>query len=295
MRTTRSTVAVPAAVATAGSDREPGAAARAPVGRMAVARRALHAEWTKLTTVPAQLWLAAAATGLMAAVGVLVAVTQHAPNCLAGTPCSAPDSTALALSGVYVAQLAAIMLGVALVASEYQPRVIRLTLAVCPRRGAVLAAKCAVGTAAVLAAGAAGVAGALLAAGSVLRARGLDTASYGDPALQRAAAGTLLYLLLVSLLAAGLAWALRHQAAAAGGTAALLYGPYLLSQIVPMSPHTLHVVLDVSPMTAGLAVQSAVAGAGTAPLAPWTGLGVLALYAAVSLALGRVLLQLRDG
>jgi ABC-2 type transport system permease protein len=295
MRTTRPAVAVDAVVATAGRDRESGTAARAPAGPMAVARRALHAEWTKLVTVPAQLWLAAAVTGLTAAVGLLVAVTQHAPNCPAGTPCSAPDSTALALSGVYVAQLAAIMLGVALVASEYQPRVIRLTLAACPRRGAVFAAKCAVGTAAVLAAGAAGVAAALLAGGAVLRARGLHTVSYGDPALQRAAVGTLLYLLLVSLLAAGLAWALRHQAAAAGGTAALLFGPYLVARIVPMPPHTLHVVLDMSPMTAGLAVQSAVAGAGTAPLAPWTGLGVLAVYAAVSLALGRVLLERRDG
>lgn len=295
MRTTRSPVALPGAVTTAGRDRESGAAARPPAGRMAAALRALHAEWTKLITVPAQLWLAAAVTGLMAAVGVLVAVTQHAPNCPAGRPCSAPDSTALALSGVYVAQLAAIMLGVALVASEYQPRVICLTLAACPRRGAVFAAKCAVGTAAVLAAGAAGVAAALLAGGAALRARGLDTVSYGDPALQRAAAGTLLYLLLVSLLAAGLGWALRRQAAAAGATAALLFGPYLVSQIVPMSSHTLHLVLDMSPMTAGLAVQSAVAGAGTAPLAPWTGLGVLALYAGVSLALGRLLLELRDG
>ncbi|MEE4544902.1 hypothetical protein V2S66_23415 [Streptomyces sp. V4-01] len=258
------------------------------------ARRALHAEWTKLVTVPGQLWLAVAVAGLMTGVGVLVGAVQRAPNCPVAAACPAPDTTALALSGVYVAQLAAIMMGVALVASEYQPRVILLTLAACPRRGAVFAAKSAVGTATVCAAGAAGVAGALAAGGALLGVRGLDTASFGDPALQRAAAGTLLYLLLVGLLAAGLAWALRHQAAAAGSTAALLYGPYLISRIVPMPPHTLHAVQDLSPMTAGLAVQSAASGAGTAPLGPWAGLGVLALYTGASLALGRVLLEYRD-
>jgi ABC-2 type transport system permease protein len=181
------------------------------------ARQALHAEWTKLVSVPAQSWLLVAITGLMTGAGALVAATQRPPHCPAGTPCPMPDTTALALSGVYFAQLAAIVLAVALVSSEYQPRVILLTLAARPRRGAVFTAKTAVAAAGVLAAGAAGVAGALAGAGAVLGARGLHAVSWGDPALQRAAAGTLSYLLLVGLLAAGLAWALRHQAAAAGG------------------------------------------------------------------------------
>jgi ABC-2 type transport system permease protein len=46
-------------------------------------------------------------------------------------------------------------------------------------------------------------------------------------------------------------------------------------------------------MTAGLAIQTTT-GAGTAPLAPWTGLAVLAAYAAGALAIGWTLLQRRD-
>jgi ABC-2 type transport system permease protein len=82
---------------------------------------------------------------------------------------------------------------------------------------------------------------------------------------------------------------------AIGTVVALLYGPYLVTQIVAFPPHTLHAVQDGAPMLAGLAVQATVAGTGTAPLGPWSGLGVLAGYAAAALALGGVLFRRRDG
>lgn len=261
--------------------------------------RALRAEWTKLVTVPGQLWTLAAVAALMTAVGALVGAAQDPPNCPPHGPCPAPDTTALALSGVYLAQLAALMVAVALVCAEY-PRMIRVTLAAHPGRTGVLAAKAAVTLAAVLGAGAAGVAGSLLAGRAVLAARGFTaagghpTAALSDPALQRAALGTLLYLLLVTLMATGLAAVLRHQAAAAGTVAGLLYGPYVLTLVVPMSTRALHDVQRASPMTAGLAVQASHPGTGTAPLGPWAGLGVLAAYAAAALVLGWTVLRHRD-
>lgn len=261
--------------------------------------RALSAEWTKLVTVPGQLWTLAAVAGLMTGLGALVGAAQDPPRCAGHAPCPSPDTTALTLSGVYLAQLAAVMVAVALVSAEY-PRMIRVTLAAHPGRTGVLAAKAAVTFAAVLGAGAAGVAGALAAGRAVLAARGFTaasghpTAALSDPSLQRAALGTLLYLLLVTLLATGLTAVLRHQAAAAGAVAALLYGPYVLTLAVPMSARALHAVQKASPMTAGLAVQATPPGTGSAPLGPWAGLAVLAAYAAAALVTGWALLRYRD-
>ncbi|SEN75437.1 ABC transporter permease subunit [Actinacidiphila rubida] len=264
-------------------------------------RRALHAEWTKLVTVPAHLWTLAAVTAVLAAAGVLVAATQRPPDCGPGGGCAPQDITALVLSGVYLAQLAALAVAVALVSGEYQPRVILLTLAARPGRGTVLLAKAAVATAAVLVSAVLGVAAALAAGHEVLSARGF-TARAGrgpvplsDPALLRAAAGTVLYLVLVGVLALGAAWVLRHQAAAVGAVAGLLYGPFVASRIVPMPVHVLHAVQDASPMSAGLAAQSLVPGTGTAPIGPWSGLAVLAAWAAAALSAGWLMLERRDG
>jgi ABC-2 type transport system permease protein len=264
-------------------------------------RRALHAEWTKLVSVPAQLWTLAAVAGVMTGVGALVAATQRPPNCPPGPGCAMPDTTALTLSGVYLAQLAALAVAVTLVSGEYHPRVIVLTLAAQPGRSLVLVAKAVVGTAAVLGTALLGVAGALAAGRAVLVSRGFTgqggrgPVPLSDPALLRAALGTVLYLVLVAVLALGAGWVLRHQAAAAGSVAALLYGPFLLARIVPMPSRVLHAVQDASPMSAGLAVQSVVPGAGTAPIGPWAGLAVLTGYAAAALAAGWLLLVRRDG
>jgi len=264
-------------------------------------RRALHAEWTKLVSVPGQLWTLVAVAGVMAGAGALVASTQRPPDCPPGAPgCSLPDTTALTLSGVYLAQLAALAVAVTLVSGEYHPRVILLTLAAQPGRGTVLAAKAVVGTAAVLGTALLGVTGALVAGRQVLLARGFAgrgggaPAALSDPAVLRAGAGTVLYLVLVAVLALGAAWVLRHQAASAGAVAALLYGPFMVTRIIPMPDHVLHAVQDASPMSAGLSVLSAVPGSGTAPLGPWTGLAVLAAYAAAALGAGWLLLVRRD-
>ncbi|MDW6061090.1 hypothetical protein SAZ11_27560 [Streptomyces sp. FXJ1.4098] len=257
-------------------------------GRGLSAGRALRAEWTKLCTVPSQLWTLAALAALMAGVTALTAAGQGRPR---DTPA---DPVALVLSGVYAAQLAALAVGVALVASEYQPRVIRTTLAAHPGRTGVLAAKAAVVTAAVLGAGVPGVLGSVLAGRAVLAGRGYGTAALSDPELWRAAVGTLLYLALVALLGAGVAAVLRHAGVAVGATAALLYGPFLATKVVPMSTHALHLVQKASPMSAGLAAQTTLPGTGPAPLGPWAGLGVLAAWAGAALAVGWAGLRFRD-
>lgn len=263
-------------------------------------RRSVHAEWTKLRTVPGNLWTMLALAVLLVAVTALVTTGTEVPTCQPqSTGCKAKDTTALALSGVYFGQLAVILLGVAAMSSEYRPKMISTTLAANPRRATVFAAKATVVTVAALAVAIPGVLGSLLAGRAILAGRGFTAAAghaqqaLTDGPLQRAAIGSVLYLLLVGLLSVGLAAVVRQAGSAIGAVTTLLYGSYLFTLIVPMSTHTLHLVQRYTPMTAGLAVQTT-AGSGSAPMSPGAGLAVLAAYASVALALGCALLQRRD-
>jgi ABC-2 type transport system permease protein len=107
----------------------------------------------------------------------------------------------------------------------------------------------------------------------------------------RAAVGSVLYLALVALLALGVATAVRDSAVSIGLVLALLYlFPVIGSALSPdWSRH----LQQIGPMSAGLSVQ-ATAGLRSLPLAPWQGLGVLAVWAAGALIIGGVTLQLRD-
>jgi ABC-2 type transport system permease protein len=264
-------------------------------------RRSIHAEWTKLRTVPSNLWTMLAVTGLLVAVTALVTTGTEVPHCEPqSTDCATKDTTALALSGVYSGQLAVIILAVAAMSSEYRPMMIRTTLAANPRRATVFAAKAIVVTVAALAVALPGVLGSLLAGRAILAGRGFTVAAghaqqgLTEGSLQRAAIGTVLYLLLIGLLSLGVAAVVRHSGSAIGVIATLLYGSYLFTQIVPMSAHTLHLVQQYTPMTAGLAVQTTVEDSASTPISPVGGLAVLAAYAVVALAVGGVLLQRRD-
>ncbi|MER5440905.1 hypothetical protein [Streptomyces sp. NPDC002790] len=251
------------------------------------AGRAVRGEWTKLRTVPGQLWTVVSLTGAMVAFTALIAASAGKGQSGVLAP------TALSLSGVYLAQTAAALVAIAVVSCEY-PRMIRTTLAANPRRTTVFLAKAAVTVAAVLAAALPAALGSLAAGRTVLSGRsGFPQLPLSSPTLWRAALGTVVYLLLVALLAVGAALVVRHAAAAVGAVMALLYGPYLATLIIQMPEHVLHRVQKYSPMTAGLAVQTT-NGTGTAPLAPWTGIAVLAAYAGGALVIGWVALRRRD-
>ncbi|WP_238008958.1 ABC transporter permease [Dactylosporangium sp. AC04546] len=263
--------------------------------------RALLAEWTKLRTLPSSVWSLVAVAALMVGGGAAVVLVTDVPGCATDPRgCAVEDTAVLLLSGVHLAQIAAVAVGVALMCGEFQPRLLRTTLAMWPRRTGVFAAKTAVVGAAVLAAAAVGVGLAVIAGRPLLEAHGLTPAvGYPRPDLRsaelwRAAVGTALYVTLIALLALGIGAVLRHAGAAIGATLTLLYGPYVVTLLVPMSVTALHRVQSVLPMSAGLAVQTTVAGTGTAPLSPWGGLAVLGAYAASFLLLGAVLVAVRD-
>jgi ABC-2 type transport system permease protein len=255
--------------------------------------QALHAEWTKLRTTPGPGWLLAAAVAATVAVSALAAA---ATRCPAGIACPV-DTAKLSLTGIDLGQAVVAILGVLVISGEYSTGMIRSTLTAMPGRITVLAAKAAVLAGLVLAAGIIAVLGSLLAGRLLLPghgftvARGFPPLSLTDGPVLRAAAGSVLYLTLIALLALGIATAVRDSATAIGTVLGLLYLFPIIAQLV--DPDWYRHLEQIGPMTAGLAIQ-ATTGLRGLPIAPWAGLGVLAAWAATALLAGGLLLRLRD-
>lgn len=237
----------------------------------------LHAEWTKLRTVPGTGWLLAGIVALTVPLGALAAATMQPGG----------DPAKSALTGVALGQAIVAILAVATISGEYGTGMIHTTFTALPRRLEVLAAKGFVVAVLVLTAGAVAVAGSVLA-GHVLLPDGLPL----DGPVVRAATGSVLYLGLIALLSVGTAAVVRDAAAATGLVLGLLYLTPIITTLV--SDPTWYARLQkLSPMTAGLAVQATV-DVEALPIAPWSGLGVLALWAAAALVAGGLVLRLRD-
>jgi ABC-2 type transport system permease protein len=254
---------------------------------------AVHAEWTKLRTLPGTGWLLLAAAALTAAVGAVAANSVTCP----GGGCQL-DPAKVSLTGIDLGQAVVAIVAVTVISGEYSTGMIRLTLAATPRRGLVLAAKAAVVSVATLVTGAVAVLASVLAGGVLLGRHGISTAygyqalSLGSGPVLRAAAGSVLYLALIALFSLGVAAAVRDSAVAIGVVLALLYlFPIISSAITSPSWHR-HLE-QLSPMTAGLYIQ-ATANLGSLPLTPWQGLGVLAAWAAGAMLAGALLLRFRD-
>jgi ABC-2 type transport system permease protein len=255
---------------------------------------ALHAEWTKQRTLPGTLWLLAA-TALLSIAGGTAAVA--ATTCGVGTSCPV-DPTKLSLTGIQAGQAVVAILAVLAVSGEYSTGMIRTTLAAVPGRCTVLAAKAITITAPVLIAGATAVLGSLLAGRLLLPSRGF-TAAHGFAALSladgpvlRAAIGSVLYLVLIALLALGAATAVRDTAVAIGLVLGLLY-LFPVIAAAAASPHWQRHLDQIGPMTAGLDIQ-ATTNLRTLAVSPWAGLGVLAAWAVAALVAGGLLLCCRD-
>jgi ABC-2 type transport system permease protein len=254
---------------------------------------AVYAEWTKLRTLAGTAWLLVGTVALTVGVSVAVsAATHQSPGSGSGQ-----DPTKLALTGVDLGQAVIAVLAVLTISEEYGTGMIRTTLTATPRRLVLLGAKAANVAGLTVVAGALGIAGCLLAGRLLLPAAGFDPAhgyalvSIGRGLTLRAAAGSALYLVLIALLALGVATAIRDTAVSIGAVLALLYLPPLLAQLVsgPLRRH----IEQIAPMTAGRAIQ-ATTHLHNLPISPWAGLGVLAAWATASLVVGGVLLQRRD-
>jgi ABC-2 type transport system permease protein len=256
-------------------------------------REALHAEWTKLRTVPSTGWLLLTLIALTVGASALATEVEKCP-----ASCG-EDTIKLSLTGILLGQAAVAVLAVLVMSSEYSTGMIRITLTAVPRRATALAAKAIVLTGVVLAAGAVSVLGSVLAGRYILPANGF-TGALGSEALSlsagptlRAAGGSVLYLALIALFSLGLATALRDSGASIAVMLGVLYIVPILGDLGALDPRWERRFQQWGPMTAGLAIQ-ATRNLKTLPIGPWPGLGVLAAWAAAALLAGGLLLRLRD-
>jgi ABC-2 type transport system permease protein len=258
-------------------------------------RDALHAEWTKLRTVGGTAWLLAATIAATVAVSAAAAAATRCPS---GIACPV-DTPRLSLTGIEFGQAIVAILAVLAISGEYSTGMIRITLTAMPRRSAVLAAKAAVVAGLVLVAGTVAVLGSVLAGRLILpghgftAARGFPVLSLADGPVLRAAAGSVLYLALIGLFSLGVATIVRDSAVAIGTVLGLLYLAPIIAAAVASDPHWHDRIERYAPMPAGLAIQ-ATTGLHGLPISPWSGLGVLAAWAAAALLAGGLLLRLRD-
>ena len=258
----------------------------------------LHAEWTKLRTLASTWWLLLGAVAVTIAMGAAVTAGTHCPPSGCAAAQTGADPAKLSLSGVYLGQVIIALLAVLAVGGEYGTGMIRVTLAATPRRLVLLAAKAVVVAGWAVAAGLAAVLGSVLAGRVILPGRGLSAAngytvmSLANGPDLRAAGGSVLYLVLIALLAFGLTVAVRESAIGIGLVLGALYLFPIVSLVIP--DHVLSRHLEqIAPMTAGLYIQATVS-AQNLPLTPWQGLGILAAWTAGALFIGALLMRLRD-
>lgn len=102
----------------------------------------------------------------------------------------------------------------------------------------------------------------------------------------------MLYLALIALLSLGTAAVVRDPGVAIGTVLGLLYLFPLLAHVVT-DVHWRRRLQQLAPGNAGWAIQSTV-GLNQLPIGPWSGLGVLAAWAAGAVLAGFLMLRLGD-
>ncbi len=256
-------------------------------------REVLHAEWTKLRTLPGVIWLLTTVAVLTVAVGAIASASVTCPNAYCNQ-----DPAKVSLTGIELGQAVVAILAVLAISDEYSTGMIRVTFAAMPRRTTVLAAKAALVGGLTLLAGAVAVLSSVLIGRLIMpgngftAAHGYPTLSPTDASIARACVGSALYLALIALLSLGVATLVRDSAVAVGTVLGLLYLSPIIAQAIS-DPHWHDRIERYAPMSAGLAIQ-ATRNLGNLPIGPWEGLGVLAAWAAGALVVGGVVLRRRD-
>jgi hypothetical protein len=256
-----------------------------PSGRYGLAQAALM-EWIKLRSLRSTWWTLVVTVAGTVGIGLAVGLNSKDGSV---------DLTNNALAGVVPGLLLTGALGVLTMTSEYTSGTIRATLTALPRRRLVLAAKAAVFAAVTLIIGEAASFLAFFADAATLR-HGITPPTLGQPGVLRAVVATGAGICLIGLIGLGLGAIIRHSAAA---VAVLVAGIYVIAQVIGFVAHGAAAYMPILIVENSLGTTKPVScGADSAPcphfLSAWAGLGMLGLYAVVSLAVGGWLLARRD-
>jgi len=261
------------------------------------ALQALRSEWVKLRTVRSTAW------SLLVFVGISILFTSlltSGSSTEGGSPGHGGDNDIVldSLAGVWFGAIAAAVLAVLVITSEYSTGMIRTTLLANPRRRTVLAAKTVIVGGVVLVLGLATSAACFQIGQWFLRGNGFNydggypAVTLADHEALRAVLGTGVYLGLLAVFALGVGAVLRHTAGAITVVLAALLAPVIALNFLPDS--IAHWVERYCLMGAGLAIQQTVVRDDSIALSPERGLLVAAVYAAVPLLVALWLIGRRD-
>jgi ABC-2 type transport system permease protein len=255
----------------------------------------LRSEWTKFRTLRSSWW--SLGTMLVLSLGMSITLTavfsaQYHDNKLdAGNRLQFQNDTiGLFLQpGSSFGQLGCIVLGVLLIASEFSTGMIRATVLAAPRRTPVLAAKAAV-LAGVVFVLTEAIAWICFFAGSAI-VRNNVTVTLSTPGSLRAIIGFGLVMAMTALIALALGALLRHTAAA---IAIALGWNLVVPGLLGLIPGSLGRHLsDAMPSRAGQLIMDRTEDV-SAAYSQWTGLGIVALWTVVLLALAVWSIKKRD-
>jgi ABC-type transport system involved in multi-copper enzyme maturation permease subunit len=220
-------------------------------------------------------------------------------------PSGIGTTPAQTLAGAFIALIILVVIGAMVITAEYRRGLIRVTLAACPRRGRVLAAKAAVTGLVAFAAALAGTVVAVPAGQRVLRSHGVYLSPMTAVTELRMIVGTAAALAVCAVLAVAIGTIARRGAAAVAAVIALIAAPYVLAVSIPVLPlGAADWLMRVTPAAAFAVEQTVVQypqvddvyapAYGYFPLPAWAGFAVLCAWTAVFLALAALALNRRD-
>ncbi len=223
-----------------------------------------------------------------------------APGVVAGE--GANTTSGILMVGLSVGLIAIIVVAVLFITSEYRRGLIHTTLTATCGRGRVLAAKTVVVGMVSFVTALVAIAVAVPLSAHLLRGNGNYVFPVSTVTEMRVVVGGAAVFALTAITAVALGTILRNSAAAVSLGIIVLVLPYMF--ISAASGSAVSWLLRWTPAAAFAALQELPRSAqvsypytfnkGYFPLAPWAGLAVLCVYAALSLALATVLLQRRD-
>lgn len=256
------------------------------------ARHALVSEWTKLRSVRSTAWCLIITVVLTIAIGVLTTSVEVARwNHLSLIDRLRFDPVRISLTGMLLSQLAIGVLGILVVTAEYGTGTIRATLAAIPQRPLVVLAKAVVFAVVALVVTEA-VSFAAFFIGQAILTGTTPHAVLSQPGVLRSVIGSGLYLTVLGLLGLGLGFIIRHTAGAISTFVGILL---ILPLIVAALPSSIQDAIGkYLPANIGVAMITTRLHPGEDLLGPWTGFGLLCLYAAVIIVIGTVVVARKD-
>jgi ABC-type transport system involved in multi-copper enzyme maturation permease subunit len=250
----------------------------------------VRSEWTKFWSVRSTMWtfiaLVVVTVGISALLCLAVAANWDDIN---AADRAQIEPVSQSLSGIFLGQMAIIVLGALTISAEYSTGGIRTTLTAVPQRLRLLAAKGLVLAVIAFAAGLVTMVPSFLLGQAVLSTAnaGIEV-SLGDPGVLRAVIGGALYVAACGLLGFALGALLRHTAGAITAAVGLVFILPIIGNFLPGAwGDNVSKVLN-----AGGSIMNA--RPVDNQLDPWTGYLVFSLWWVVLLAIAAVLMRRRD-